>query len=170
MNELLVPEAMRLSKKVEQVTRFKLKDDKYGSENFQVMNYGIGGRISTHLDSVGGRTKDTSEAEEVGGFRVTTFMVYMSDVQAGGRTIFPSHRLEFQLNRQKEKLYFGTMWALEVISIRGSFIWVVLSFMVTSGLPISGSSCCLNFKSFQVGGDICILLLWIHTNKVSLLL
>ena len=77
MNELLVPEAMRLSKKVEQVTRFKLKDDKYGSENFQVMNYGIGGRISTHLDSVGGRTKDTSEAEEVGGFRVTTFIVYI---------------------------------------------------------------------------------------------
>ena len=77
MNELLVPEVMRLSKKVEQVTRFKLKDDKYGSENFQVMNYRIGGRISTHLDSVGGRTKDTSEAEEVGGFRVTTFIVYI---------------------------------------------------------------------------------------------
>ena len=77
MNEQLVPEAMRLSKKVEQVTRFKLKDDKYGSENFQVMNYRIGGRISTHLDSVGGCTKDTSEAEEEGGFRVTTFMVYM---------------------------------------------------------------------------------------------
>ena len=53
MNEVLVPEAMRLSKKVEQVTRFKMKDEKYGSENFQVMNYGIGGRISTHLDSVG---------------------------------------------------------------------------------------------------------------------
>ena len=65
MNELLVPEAMRLSKKVEQVTRFELKDDKYGSENFQVMNYRVGGRISTHLDSVGGQTKDTSEAEEV---------------------------------------------------------------------------------------------------------
>ena len=168
MNEQLVPEAMRLSKKVEQVTRFKLKDDKYGSENFQVMNYGIGGRISTHLDSVGGRTKDTSEAEEVGGFRVTTFMVYMSDVQAGGRTIFPQAGISVKL--AEGKVYFGTMWALEVISILGSFIWVVLSFMVTNGLPISGSSCCLNFKSFQVGGDICILLLWIHTNKVSLLL
>ena len=97
MNEQLVPEAMRLSKKVEQVTRFKLKDDKYGSENFQVMNYRVGGRISTHLDSVGGRTKDTSEAEEVGGFRVTTFMVYMSDVQAGGRTIFPQAGISVKL-------------------------------------------------------------------------
>ena len=53
MNEKLVPAAMRLSTKVEQVTRYKMKDEKYGSENFQVMNYGIGGRISTHLDSVG---------------------------------------------------------------------------------------------------------------------
>ena len=107
MNELLVPEAMRLSKKVQQVTRFKLKDDKYGSENFQVMNYGIGGRISTHLDSVGGRTKDTSEAEEVGGFRVTTFMVYMTDVQAGGRTIFPQAGISVKPEEGKALFWYN---------------------------------------------------------------
>ena len=53
MNELLVPIAMVLSKKVSLVTRYKMKEEKYASENFQVMNYGIGGRISGHLDSVG---------------------------------------------------------------------------------------------------------------------
>ena len=53
MNELLVPEAMALSKKVSQITRYRLKEETYASENFQIMNYGIGGRISTHLDSSG---------------------------------------------------------------------------------------------------------------------
>ena len=53
MNELLVPEAMELSRKVSQITRYRLKEEIYASENFQIMNYGIGGRISTHLDSSG---------------------------------------------------------------------------------------------------------------------
>ena len=42
MNEKLVPEAMAMSKKIEWATRFKLKNEKFASENFQIMNYGIG--------------------------------------------------------------------------------------------------------------------------------
>ena len=53
MNELLVPEAMDLSRKISQITRFRLKEETYASENFQVMNYGIGGRISSHMDTIG---------------------------------------------------------------------------------------------------------------------
>jgi hypothetical protein len=51
MNEKFVPTAMDLSKKVSQITRFKMKEEKFASENFQIMNYGIGGRITMHLDS-----------------------------------------------------------------------------------------------------------------------
>ena len=53
MNEKLVPMAMTLSKKITLATRYHMKNEKYASENFQVMNYGIGGRISGHLDSTG---------------------------------------------------------------------------------------------------------------------
>ena len=53
MNEKLVPEAMTISKKITLATKYDMKEDKYASENFQVMNYGIGGRISGHLDSNG---------------------------------------------------------------------------------------------------------------------
>ena len=53
MNEKLVPEAMILSKKIELATRFKLYHEKYASENFQIMNYGIGGKISGHVDTGG---------------------------------------------------------------------------------------------------------------------
>ena len=89
MNELLVPIAMTLSKKVTLVTKYRMKEETYASENFQVMNYGIGGRISGHLDSVGGNTQESSENAMYGGFRVTTFMIYLSNVDAGGHTIFP---------------------------------------------------------------------------------
>ena len=53
MNEKLVPMAMDFSRKVTQITRYRLKEEKFASENYQIMNYGIGGRISMHLDSVG---------------------------------------------------------------------------------------------------------------------
>ena len=53
MNELLVPEVAGLSKNIELATGFKLKHERFASENFQVMNYGIGGKISAHLDSLG---------------------------------------------------------------------------------------------------------------------
>ena len=53
MNEKLVPQADAVSKKIEMLTRMTMKGDKYASENFQVMNYGIGGKISSHIDSFG---------------------------------------------------------------------------------------------------------------------
>ena len=53
MNEKLVPRAMTLSKKITLATKYLMKEDRYASENFQIMNYGIGGRISGHLDSTG---------------------------------------------------------------------------------------------------------------------
>lgn len=53
MNELLEPTAMGISKKIEWATRFRLSQETYASENFQIMNYGIGGKISGHLDSTG---------------------------------------------------------------------------------------------------------------------
>ena len=53
MNDLLVPEVTEISKNVEWATRLQLKSEQYASENFQVMNYGIGGKISGHVDSVG---------------------------------------------------------------------------------------------------------------------
>ena len=53
MNEHKVEPAQKLSDKIEKATRFKLYSNNFDSENYQVMNYGIGGTISGHTDSSG---------------------------------------------------------------------------------------------------------------------
>ena len=53
MNEKLEKEAMVLSKKIELATHFRLYQEDYASENYQVMNYGIAGKISPHIDYPG---------------------------------------------------------------------------------------------------------------------
>ena len=86
--------------------RYRLFHEKYASENFQMMNYGIGGKISGHSDSQGQEieiskpievTEDntltehrtSSEDIQFGGVRFVTFMIYLTSVEAGGHTIFP---------------------------------------------------------------------------------
>ena len=53
------------------------------------MNYGFGGLITLHMDA-------DLEDSFIGGGRFTTAMVYLSDVQSGGFTIFPKLNLFFK--------------------------------------------------------------------------
>ena len=95
LNERSVPEAMVVSKRIELATHFKLYHEYYASENYQVMNYGIGGKISNHVDEHGFVYSKNNTQEEIlrgirpGGQRMVTFMVYLSPVEAGGHTVFP---------------------------------------------------------------------------------
>ena len=59
------------------------------SHLFQVMNYGIGGQISAHVDSMDVENTISGEYIQNAGPRIITFMMYLSDVIAGGRTVFP---------------------------------------------------------------------------------
>ena len=52
MNEKLVSAAMKISKRIELVTRLNLYNEQFASENYQIMNYGIGGKITPHVDSI----------------------------------------------------------------------------------------------------------------------
>ena len=53
MNEHKEDVARKLSDKIEKAMRFNLYRMYMDSENYQVMNYGIGGTISGHVDSSG---------------------------------------------------------------------------------------------------------------------
>eukprot|EP00051_Salpingoeca_urceolata_P007177 m.95242 g.95242 ORF g.95242 m.95242 type:complete len:596 (+) comp15147_c0_seq2:130-1917(+) len=57
--------------------------DIFTAEQLQLSNYGVGGHYEPHMDW--GRNK----GDTVGNDRLATFMLYLSDVKAGGSTVFP---------------------------------------------------------------------------------
>lgn len=57
-------------------------------EDLQVLNYGIGGQYEPHYDFA--RPNEIKTFSEESGNRVATAIFYLSDVQAGGATVFTS--------------------------------------------------------------------------------
>ena len=60
MSDHIEKVARQVSDRIEAAMRFKLYSEKFASENYQTMNYGIGGTISGHVDSLG-ETNDASD-------------------------------------------------------------------------------------------------------------
>jgi len=58
------------------------------AEELQVVNYGLGGHYEPHYDFARRDEKDAFKSLGTGN-RIATFMFYMSDVEAGGATVFP---------------------------------------------------------------------------------
>ena len=86
-----------ITKRIEILTGLVL-DTPYASEDYQVANYGLGGQYAPHLDSIGYHThKGTASKVDdrytkyysLVGDRLATFMVYLSNVDVGGGTVFP---------------------------------------------------------------------------------
>ena len=73
--------------------RMFIPEDRFSSENYQLMNYGFGGLISLHLDSSG---SFESFDNDIGGGRFTTAMLYLSTLISGGATVFPRLGLFFE--------------------------------------------------------------------------
>lgn len=91
INEMQDAEARKISDRIEMLTGFVLRNTKFDSENYQVMNYGLGGKISSHCDSRSGNHAAKSErGHQFGGPRIMTFMMYLTSVRSGGQTVFPN--------------------------------------------------------------------------------
>ncbi|KAK3875919.1 hypothetical protein Pcinc_019237 [Petrolisthes cinctipes] len=58
------------------------------AEELQVANYGLGGHYEPHFDYAQREEKDAFKILGTGN-RIATFLFYMSDVEAGGATVFP---------------------------------------------------------------------------------
>ncbi|KAI0983485.1 hypothetical protein GJ496_010087 [Pomphorhynchus laevis] len=56
------------------------------AEELQIQNYGTGGHFEPHFDF----TRKSNNIHHVGGNRIATFMFYMTDVEIGGLTVFPT--------------------------------------------------------------------------------
>nr|CAH8873572.1 unnamed protein product [Trichobilharzia regenti] len=72
----------RISKRIRAVTGLSLET----AEDLQVGNYGLGGHYAPHFDFGRKREKDAFEVQN--GNRIATIIFYLSDIQAGGATVF----------------------------------------------------------------------------------
>jgi hypothetical protein len=73
----------RINSRIGLATRLNLKH----AEQLQVNNYGLGGHYEPHYDAT--TRADATTNGTAGGNRLATFMIYLSNVAAGGNTAFP---------------------------------------------------------------------------------
>ncbi|XP_051795811.1 prolyl 4-hydroxylase subunit alpha-1-like isoform X1 [Acanthochromis polyacanthus] len=77
------PVVDKINQRIEDITGL----DVTTAEDLQVANYGVGGQYEPHFDF--GRKDEPDAFEELGtGNRIATWLLYMSDVPAGGATVF----------------------------------------------------------------------------------
>ncbi|KAM7437418.1 hypothetical protein ABFA07_012971 [Porites harrisoni] len=74
----------RISRRIQGMTGLSL--DPAHSEPLQVANYGIGGHYEPHHDYVQNSDRSLPHGED--GDRIATMLIYLSDVDAGGATVF----------------------------------------------------------------------------------
>ncbi|XP_026881961.2 prolyl 4-hydroxylase subunit alpha-1a isoform X2 [Electrophorus electricus] len=78
------PVVDRINQRIEDITGLDVKT----AEELQVANYGVGGQYEPHFDF--GRKDEPDAFKELGtGNRIATWLFYMSDITAGGATVFP---------------------------------------------------------------------------------
>ncbi|XP_021513912.1 prolyl 4-hydroxylase subunit alpha-2 isoform X1 [Meriones unguiculatus] len=78
------PVVARVNRRMQHITGLTVET----AELLQVANYGMGGQYEPHFDF--SRSDERDAFKRLGtGNRVATFLNYMSDVEAGGATVFP---------------------------------------------------------------------------------
>ncbi|KAF2880915.1 hypothetical protein ILUMI_25244 [Ignelater luminosus] len=70
-----------VSKRIADITALSMRT----AEDLQILNYGIGGYFTNHWDYY---EEELAERHEDGN-RIATVLIYMSDVEQGGSTVFP---------------------------------------------------------------------------------
>lgn len=93
-----------LENRIAQVLNFPIDN----GEGLQILRYHSGGEYKPHFDFFDTTRAGGQKAIEIGGQRVATFLTYLSDVESGGATRFPSANCEI---RPKEgmALYFSNI-------------------------------------------------------------
>lgn len=80
----------RIYRRIHDMSGFELAD----AENFQIVNYGIGGHYGEHKDYFNASSSfftgyHRSQTKTYLGDRIATVLFYLSDVEQGGATVFP---------------------------------------------------------------------------------
>ncbi|XP_071542092.1 prolyl 4-hydroxylase subunit alpha-1-like [Panulirus ornatus] len=76
------------------------------SEDFHVLNYGIGGHYDAHVDFFDLDEKSLDKSPHQGD-RLATVLFYLNDVEAGGSTVFPMLGVEVPARRGSALFWFN---------------------------------------------------------------
>ncbi len=90
-DETLHPTIPIVSKRIQRITGLstQIKQEKSSAEPFQLVNYGLGGQYETHYDFHEAPDPMKPYFLRGSGDRIVTFMLYLTQVEAGGATVFP---------------------------------------------------------------------------------
>lgn len=77
-------------------------------EGLQILRYQHGGEYRPHMDFFDPKYAGSARHLAIGGQRVATFILYLSDVEAGGGTRFPNIGLEFRPKKGAALLFANT--------------------------------------------------------------
>ncbi|XP_073791614.1 prolyl 4-hydroxylase subunit alpha-2 isoform X2 [Danio rerio] len=95
------PVVTQVNQRIADVTGLELQT----AESLQIANYGIGGQYEPHYDS-----KLTNDSDfQLRGGRIATVLIYMSDVDIGGATVFPDVGAALQPKRGSAVLWFNLL-------------------------------------------------------------
>ncbi|XP_042142857.1 prolyl 4-hydroxylase subunit alpha-1 [Ixodes scapularis] len=92
LNDYDAPVAERVNKHLQSLLGLGTLYGMSEAEQYQLANYGIGGHYVPHHDYLEGSIpscNDVSSPKRILGDRMATLMIYMSDVEEGGATVFP---------------------------------------------------------------------------------
>jgi prolyl 4-hydroxylase len=76
-------------------------------EDIQVLHYDLGGEYQPHYDYFDINTPGGLFHLNRGGQRMATFMIYLSDTEEGGETIFPKADIKIQPQKGKAVMFFN---------------------------------------------------------------
>ncbi|XP_076451239.1 prolyl 4-hydroxylase subunit alpha-3-like [Babylonia areolata] len=75
------------------------------SEAFQIVNYGLGGHYDVHMDPFDSWALEDGAGEY--GERLATFLIYLSDVEKGGNTVFVHSRISVAPRKGKALFWYN---------------------------------------------------------------
>lgn len=91
-------------------------------EALQILHYGIGGEYSAHFDFFTPDAPGSVRPLAMAGQRISTLVMYLNDVEAGGETYFPETGLAV-MPKKGQVLYFHYQNAkgqLDLLTLHGS--------------------------------------------------
>lgn len=111
LSDIQYPKLKKITSRVKMITGLETeyKERFSNSEQYQVLNYGVGGMYRPHLDALyEAASKSSGPDTTESGDRIATVMFYLSDVMYGGATVFPKVNARVSVKKGSAAFWYNT--------------------------------------------------------------